>query len=344
METVVLLIKRKARGECLKKALEKQGIKVKLFTKINSKTLPSIFLWLKKNKYDVIHADSYSLTGWIATKFGNKKNIPSTIIIRGIGESIFRKKRKSLFQRMLTGYFEKKSLNRVNHVFFISKNVEKHFLDKFPFLKDKSSVMHNGIDYEKYSNAPAGNLRKEFKINEKDSIIITVTNLTWKHPYKMEGVKLLIESMELVEKKIKNFVFVIVGGGKYLEECKKYASKKHYKNKIIFAGFIKDIPEILKASNLFVYSSKVESFGMVIKEAQASGLPVIAGKQAGIIDAVDSGGVLVEPKPENFAIEIINMLNNPNKMKEYSEKSKNVAKSETWDKIAQKYKKLWESL
>lgn len=338
---VVLFLTEQSHGKEIKEALEKNGVDVKWIPKINLKAIK----WLLLNDYDVIHSRNYSFDGFIGSIFSFLKRAKLTMIIRGIGEMKFRKERKNLFSRFLTKLFEFISLRKADHVFFISRDVEDYVLEKFPYLEEKSSIMHNGIDIERFGEAEGIEISEEFsKIEKEDNILITVTNLGWKHPYKAEGVKLIIDSLERVVSKTPDTKFLVVGGGELLKECKKHAQEKEYSDNIIFTGYVDrgEIPPLLKSSDIFVYSSSVDGYPTVILESKSAGLPIIAGEQAGIPETVGEEGITVEPKPSKFADEIIKMIKNPDKRKEYSEKALN--STESWGEITEKYIEEWREL
>lgn len=333
---VVLLLGKTAKGKQLRNSLREKGVDVKWIPDLNLKEVK----WLILNDYDIIHAGSYDFYGFIGSVFRYFKDTNLTIIIRGVGESKFRKERKTIFRRFATEVFEKISLRSSDHVFFISGDVRNYVLKNFPFLENNSSIMHNGIDMEKFQYSEKVRLYRRFsRVNRDDKILITVTNLRSIHHYKAEGVKLLVDSLKDVLREHPEVKLLVVGGGELLDDCKDYAQKKEYSANIIFTGFIErdNIPPLLGESDIFLYSSSVDAYPTVIREAQAAGLPVVASNQAGIPETVGEAGVIVSPNPNEFACEVNNLLNNPKKQNEYSKKSVEKSRRETWENISGQY-------
>lgn len=89
-----------------------------------------------------------------------------------------------------------------------------------------------------------------------------------------------------------DFVLHIGGIGKFLETYKILANHLGIGNKCIFHGFVEHsrVPDFMSQLHFFVSASRSETFGMVMAEAMASGLPVVA---------TDSGGSGSLIKPEN---------------------------------------------
>ena len=92
-----------------------------------------------------------------------------------------------------------------------------------------------------------------------------------------KGIDLLFDIIEKVLSKNKDIEFHIFGSGEDGQELVEELAKK-YSNNVKYLGFIsnKDLEREYKNSSLYIMTSRTESFPLVILEAQAHGLPVIA--------------------------------------------------------------------
>ncbi|NOU18513.1 MAG: glycosyltransferase [Bacteroidales bacterium] len=122
--------------------------------------------------------------------------------------------------------------------------------------------------------------------------------------------------------------FIRVGGaGKYLEYYRNLSRELGIENKCGFLGEIlsPDIPSFYNDLSVFVLASKYETFGIVLVEAMASGIPVIATKCGGPVDIVNyTSGILVDTdNVDQFMNAIINIHTNYESYK--SEEIKNYA-------------------
>ena len=87
---------------------------------------------------------------------------------------------------------------------------------------------------------------------------------------------------------------IFVGEGERMEEVQNYA-RENGSASILFLGRRADVPSIMKASDVFVLSSKWEGFGLVVVEAAATGLPVVASDVDGLNGVVKTiGGQVIE--------------------------------------------------
>lgn len=123
---------------------------------------------------------------------------------------------------------------------------------------------------------------------------------------------------------------VFAGDGPLLENVKLLAEQMGISANIHFLGFRNDIPEIIKASDICVLSSKWEGFGLVAVEYMAAGKPVIASNVDGLNDVVRGAGMLFEQGNEKELAEKINLLIADDSL--YNQMSKNCMKrSELYD-------------
>jgi glycosyltransferase involved in cell wall biosynthesis len=86
----------------------------------------------------------------------------------------------------------------------------------------------------------------------------------------------------------------------YREKIQQMAGELGLNDAVKFTGYSSDIAGILSAMDIFVLPSHEESFGILLTEAMAMGLPVAASNNAGVPDIVTDNetGILVPPKNE----------------------------------------------
>lgn len=161
--------------------------------------------------------------------------------------------------------------------------------------EDKLSIVHNGVDTERFKPNRDNRFRRELGISDGVFLVGTVGQLL---PYK--GHKFLIRAAKRATEEEKNTRFVIVGGERKREYRKELENETHrfeLGDTISFTGFRKDIPSVLNSFDLFVCPSTAEHFGRVIIEAMSCGLPVVAINSGGVPEIVVDNvtGILVPP-------------------------------------------------
>jgi glycosyltransferase involved in cell wall biosynthesis len=93
-------------------------------------------------------------------------------------------------------------------------------------------------------------------------------------------------------------VLVIVGDGTPAQRSTLHAlARETPPGRIIFAGYRRDVERWLQACDIFVHTPRLEAFGLVVAEAMASRLPVVATPVGGILDLLrnENTGIFVSP-------------------------------------------------
>ncbi len=179
------------------------------------------------------------------------------------------------------------------------------------------AVIPNGLDLEKFQNVKKGFLRKRLKLKSTDKILLYVGRLG-----KEKSVDFLIRSFALVSQKRPDTVLVIVGDGPEREKLQDLARSLLVEQRIYFTGSIeqKFIALVYADAALFLFASRTETQGMVILEAMASSLPIIARKDLAFEGIIENGknGILVRNNQKEFSRAIINLLYNSQEMMQLS--------------------------
>lgn len=189
-------------------------------------------------------------------------------------------------------------------------------------------VINNSIDHALYDLSAPSLRSTQFEI-------LTVGRLSVHEGYK--GHNLVIDAVALLKQRGITVHYNIVGTGDALENLINYAQSKGVSNLVEFHGYIEDskISRIYARSSIFVMPSFVverdddewsgEGFGLVYLEAAAHGLPSIACREGGQVDAVIDGitGTLINPCLTELADAIEDYYLNPTKLKKVASAAKN---------------------
>lgn len=148
--------------------------------------------------------------------------------------------------------------------------------------------------------------------------------------------------------KLPNDWEILIGGdGSDEENAKldKLILEYNAENKIQKLGNLDDvgIKELFEQSSIFIMTSRVEGFPLVLVEAMSYGLPIIAFEQSGSNAALSNGeyGILVENGDTKMMLKKLKMLINSLEVREeYSKKSLERCKDFSVDKIVEEWEKL----
>ena len=128
-------------------------------------------------------------------------------------------------------------------------------------------------------------------------VLLTVTNLRYRG--KFRGVKTTLEACRPLFAE-HDLQYRIAGGGAYLDDLRSYVNEYEHAEHVEVLGFRRDVPDLLSGSDVFVYVSYNDAYPTAVLEAQAAGLPVVAGDEVGVPEAVGGAGLLCGPTPEDL--------------------------------------------
>lgn len=145
-----------------------------------------------------------------------------------------------------------------------------------------------GIDTKKFnfemSEKEKNELRKSLGINEKDFVMIFSAEIS-----KRKRQEWLINTIADLLKEYNNIHLLLPGKDSLNGKCQELTKRLKLENQIHFLGYRKDIPKLLKISNISISSAKQEGLPVNIMEAMYLGLPVIATNCRGNRDLVEDG-------------------------------------------------------
>ena len=305
-----------------------------------------------KYKFDFWHVTMAYPLGIIITKYAEKKKIK--YLIRCAGEDIQASKKINYGYRLdaKINYLIKKWLKRSRCMIAISKTVYSEY-KKIGIRNENIHYIPNGVDIERFSESPyvEKKIRKKYNIDKETFIFLSVGR---NHPKK--NFDFLIKAAKIIKSKNeKKFVIIIVGQG-VSNMQKKINNLKLQKNFILLNEISSgkninkpnipsnDLISLYKLSNTFAFPSLMETFGIVLVEAMAAGLPIISLDAPGCRDVVRSGkdGILIKKfNPIEFAKAMEKIMNSKKLQNKYSKASLKRARYFSWSNVVNQYIDLY---
>lgn len=185
-----------------------------------------------------------------------------------------------------------------------------HFLAQMAHDNGASNavVVPNGVDLSLFAVEPSRekvlSLAQKLGKKEGDIYLVTVSRLSYKN-----GVDDIVRALTYLPGRIK---LLVAGVGEDERMLKRLADTLDVRDRVVFLGLIdqKDIPILLRISDIFIRASRSEGFGISFIEAMAAGLPVVATPVGGIPDFIDDRetGMFACPDNPKSIVEAINEL------------------------------------
>lgn len=196
-----------------------------------------------------------------------------------------------------------------------SNAIAKRFI-KYGRAPEKVHVIHNGVDVERFNPLVKGDeVRRKFGIGQEEIVIGIASRLN-----QNKGHETFLSAASKLLKEAPNgrprLRFLIAGGAVFEEDkhreryLQKLAEELNIADRVIFTGFVSDMPKIYAAIDIFVIASFAEPCGRVVAEAMACGRPVVGTGTGGTPEMVADGvtGLLVSPGDAAAMATAIRML------------------------------------
>lgn len=174
--------------------------------------------------------------------------------------------------------------------------------------RGKVAVVPNGIDLARHQVSPdaARAVREELGLGGR--LVVTVpARLHW-----IKGHRSLLDALRHVIPEVGDDLAVLFAGrGPEQAALERHAANSGVGNVVRFLGWRGDLPAVLTASDAVVVPSRSETFGQVVVEAMACGVPVLATAVGGIPEIIDHdvSGLLVPPDdPDELAHALTRLL------------------------------------
>ncbi|MGB9937049.1 MAG: glycosyltransferase family 4 protein [Methanobacterium sp.] len=291
----------------------------------------SVFLWILKHDYDVIDAQTYVplIPGFFGAKI---KNIPVIGTIHDVGSGT---DDQWLMFSNLASFFEKILVKLpYNKIITISNQTKNALIQNYNVKQKRICVVYGGVDF---------NFIDYINVNKKyENSIIFVGRLA---PHK--HVDDLIEAIDILKKSIPSVKLRIIGNGIEKDKLIKLVNDLNLNKQIDFLANLEysEVIEEMKRSNILVLPSTREGFGLVLAEANACNIPVIAYKSGGVVEVIENNknGFLIEPRNINELSEKIKfLLENEEIAREMGEYGrKKVQKCFNWENIIEEIIKIY---
>jgi len=234
-------------------------------------------------KPDIIHAQHIWLLSWLAMKTG----IP--YVVTAHGTDLMGYQRSARFRK-----YADETAAGAKRIVTISNDNDEIVRELFPFAVDKTVIMRNGYDPERFFPEPMSKARiaELFDIRLKERFVLFVGKLAH-----FKGVDVLIDAARLYESEHpEEIVTIVAGDGELAADLKKQAIENKTKG-LYFLGHldISQLRGLYSSADVCIVPSRREPFGLVALEALACGSPVVATNQGGLPDIInDDVGSLVD--------------------------------------------------
>lgn len=213
-------------------------------------------------EYKIVHSHMSEL-GYFAFRVATEQDIPVRICHAHNAPHGFDMK------MIMRTYFKKRMMPYLTHLFMCGLESGRWLYGKQN--ESRFIMLNNAIDAATYTYAPAKRMEMRRNLGIADELV--VGHVGRFNPQKNHSFLLGIFAALL--KKEPNAVLLLVGGGKDMSKIQAKARELGIADHVRFMGVRSDVADLMQAMDVFAFPSLYEGLGIVLIEAQASGLPCI---------------------------------------------------------------------
>lgn len=300
---------------------------------------------LRTEQYDVIHIQTPFVAHYLGTKLSRLLGIPCIETYH------------TFFEEYLYHYVPlvPKSLMK-----FVAKRFSRHqgnslngmVVPSYPMLHvlkeygitTHSEVIPTGIEPASFVLGDREKFRKNYNIPLERPVLLFLGRVAHE-----KNIGFLLKVLDRVRKSIPQILFVVAGEGPARESLEHEASSLGLNENITFIGYLDrhtELNDCYRSADIFIFSSRTETQGLVLLEAMAQGLPVVSTAELGTRDVLRDGlGVWIAKEDlTDFSEKVIKMIKDADARKNLSELGRDYAHGWSASKQAERMLTFYQSI
>jgi 1,2-diacylglycerol 3-alpha-glucosyltransferase len=278
--------------------------------------------------FDIVHVHHPFWMGSKGLKLGKKYKLPVVLTYHTRLDSYYHY--LPVFQLLFKNVVSHKIIKRFSQkcsAIIAPSESAKEYLANIGVSRP-TVVLPTGMNPDYYENIPNQQIQfiKDTYAKDNGFLLCSVSRLSSE-----KNIYFLLEGIKYIKKNTTvSFTCIIIGDGPEKENLLKTINEYQLQDTITLVGAVnpEEISAFYMASDLFLFSSKSETQGMVLLEAMAGGCPVVAVTSSGIDDVIknDYNGYKTTEHVEVWSDQVINLLTDQEKLMNMSKNAYSFSK------------------
>ncbi|TJZ52417.1 glycosyltransferase family 1 protein [Sphingobacterium olei] len=284
---------------------------------------------------DAIHISTPSPLGYYALKYAKRKNIPVLSIYHThfISYIPYYLRRAPLFIKVAERWIQhtmRKFYNACDQLYVPSMPMISE-LERLGIAREQMTLWQRGIDLELFSISKRDiNYIQQITKNKKPNILFA-SRLVWE-----KNIQTLIDIYTYMESQNMDYNFIVVGDGNAKKEAMAQMPNAFFLGKLNH----EELSKVYASSDVFLFTSVSETYGNVVVEAMASGLPCVianGGGSGGLVKHGQNGFKCTPNSPKEYAYFIQRLIDQPAIYGDLQLAGLSYVKKLDWENLAQRY-------
>jgi len=254
------------------------------------------------NNLDIFHGLSHEIPfGLSSTK------VRSVVTVHDVIHKIY-PYQYSMIDRNIYHQKLKYSCHHADAVIAVSESTKADIVKYYNTDSNKIHVVYQGIGdvfYKKMEDTILEKTRQAFRLSSRN--ILYVGSII-----RRKNLLSLVKAFYQLRDKIDHMLVVVGEGGAYKEEVKGFVAEKGLEERVRFLNNVsqEELPPLYRLSDVFIYPSEYEGFGIPVVEALSQNTPVITTRKSSLAEVGGAAAAYIEPEDTNgFAEKLFQLIN-----------------------------------
>ena len=210
--------------------------------------------------------------------------------------------------RSMARRFSRSQCNALNAVIVPSQAIHQRLSDYG--VTSPLHILPTGIPVGRFAGDGREAFRSRHGIDQARPVALYVGRVAHE-----KNIEFLLDMVALARESLPDILLLIAGEGPALTALRDSVASRGLSASVQFLGYLdrrSELPDCYAAADVFTFASRTETQGLVLLEAMATGLPVVALAAMGTIDILGArrGAMVPEDDPAAFALEVVDVLRN----------------------------------
>lgn len=211
--------------------------------------------------------------------------------------------------RGLARRFSRRQCNALDAVIVPSHAIERRLGDYG--VTSPMHILPTGVSLAQPAESGRDDFRRRHGIDPARPVALFVGRVAHE-----KNIDYLLDVVDLARAWVPDVLLVIAGEGPALDALRRRVADRGLQPCVQFIGYLdrqRELPACYAAADVFVFASRTETQGLVLLEAMACGLPVVALAEMGTVDILGAGrgAIVPEDNPYAFALAVADVLRDP---------------------------------
>ncbi|HXH71222.1 MAG TPA: glycosyltransferase [Mariprofundaceae bacterium] len=282
------------------------------------------------SRCELIHIQTPFLAHYAAVKVAKAMNLPLVSSYHTLFEDYFKHYIRFLpasWLKALARRISRNQCNAVDSVIAPSRALERRLREYG--VSRPIQVLPTGIPLSRFNSGDGKRFRLQHGIDEGRPVALFVGRVAHE-----KNIGFLLESVDIIRRRMPEVLLVITGQGPAEAHLKAEVARRALQENVLFVGYLdraRELPDCYAAANAFVFASRTETQGLVLIEAMAMGVPVVALSSMGTTDILEAqrGAMVPDDDPEAFAITLAGLFGDPDLQARLAQEAREHAR--LWD-------------